>query len=53
MNPISGVATMPTLDLKELMVTAVAAQTQQAVKTATLSAAMKVSNPAGGLDVWA
>ena len=52
MNPISGVATMPTLDLKELLVTAVAAQTQQAVKTATL-AAMKVSNPAGGLDVWA
>ena len=54
MNPISGAA--PVMDaqtMKELMGVAVAAQTQQATKTAIAAAVLKVSNPSTGLDVWA
>lgn len=54
MNPISGAA--PVIDaqtMKELMGVAVAAQTQQATKTAIAAAVLKVANPSGGLDVWA
>lgn len=54
MNPISGAA--PIMDaqtMKELMITAVAAQTATATKAATAAAALKVMAPAGGLDVYA
>lgn len=54
MNPVSSVA--PVMDaqtMKELMGVAVAAQTSQATKAAVAAAVMKISNPSGGLDVWA